>query len=398
MRSGHTAGSSRQLAWGLLGLSVALFVVGITLSVGSTGGRVDQQDVISLTFVAVFSALGLMIASRQPRNAIGWIFLGVAVSAGLGHLARGYVEQWLAGGAASRAVGELAAVYAESSWIPWVLIPTTFLLLLFPDGRLPSARWRIIAWCAGLGIAGEFAAGIFLPGPLEDFPAVVNPYAVDLPAVLEAAPALLCVVGILGSAMSVIVRFRRGSATRRQQIKWLAYAAALAGPTVIAGIVAYDALGPFVAGAVIQGAVLCLPVAAGVAILRYRLFDIDIVVNRTLVYGALTATLAGAYFGSVLLLGLVLNPLTDQSNLAVAGSTLAVAALFRPARDRIQRWVDRRFYRRRYDAVRTLTAFSGRLRDELDLSALSGDLCEVARETMQPTHVSVWLAPSEVRS
>jgi len=389
--------AAKRLAQALVLLAAVLYGAGTALTLMSPGQRPESQDAIVLTFVAVFATMGLLIASRHQRNPIGWIFCGVAVSAGLGHLARSSVEYWLSGGAVSQALGEAAAVYTESSWIWWVLVPVTFLLLLFPDGRLPSPRWRVVTLCAALGIAGEFLAGVLLPGPIEDFPGIANPYAVDVPAWLEVIPAVLTAVGILGSALSLLVRFRRADFAQRQQIKWLAYAGAVAAPTIIVGVATYGALGPAVAGAVIQGAVLTLPVAAGVAIMRYRLYDIDVVVNRTLVYGALTATLAGAYVGGVLLLRLALDPVVDESELAVAGSTLAVAALFRPARARIQSFVDRRFYRSRYDAGRTLELFSGRLREELDLAALSADLREVVRETMQPAHVSLWLPPAMVR-
>ncbi|MBA3748824.1 MAG: hypothetical protein H0W96_15230, partial [Solirubrobacterales bacterium] len=219
-----------------------------------------------------------------------------------------------------------------------------------------------------------------------------NPVAVDgaLVGALTGVSVLLMYVGIFGSVASVVVRYRRAGRVQRQQIKWLATAGAILAVVAPLDAVLDDPLGR-AAFAATTISVLMLPVAVGIAILRHRLYDIDVVINRTLVYGALTASLVAAYLGSVLLLQLALNPLTASSNLAIAGSTLAVAALFQPARRRIQAIVDRRFFRRKYDAARTLERFGAQLRDEVDLDALGEDLRAVVAETMQPAHVSLWL-------
>lgn len=386
-----TPGAARRLAWALVGTATAFYGVGLALTLLAASSTPGGQNAFLPVIVALFAALGALIASRQPGNAIGWIFCAVAVLAGLGGLTAGYARYWLGGGSGPRLLGETAAVYTEVSWIGWVLVPVVFLLLLFPDGRLVSPRWRPIAWCAGIGVVADFLASVLTPGPVADFPQVMNPYGVEFPVVLELIAVALGIIGALGAAVSLVVRLRRARGVQRQQIKWLVYAGVVAAPTVVLGILTYDLLGEAWANAVIQAAVLSLPVAAGIAILRYRLYDIDLVINRTLVYGTLTATLAAAYLGSVLLLQVLLEPLTDRSDLAVAGSTLAVAALFRPARARIQAVVDRRFYRSRYDAARTLELFTVRLRDELDLGHLDADLRAVVLETVQPAHVSLWL-------
>jgi hypothetical protein len=305
-------------------------------------------------------------------------------------LSRGYAEYWLDGNSASTTLGELAASYGDVSWIPAILPAATFLLLLFPNGRLPSRRWRPVAWCAGLGIALLFVGDFTSRGPLEDYPEVMNAYGVDSPVLdlVEVIGALLLLVALVGSPLSLVLRYRRAGYDERQQIKWLALAGAVAAATFVIAIVTWDLLTEPVANAAIMLSIVALPVAAGVAILRHRLYDIDVVINRTLVYGALTATLAGAYVGSVLLLQLVLSP---SSDLAIAASTLTVAAPFRPARGRIQAAVDRRFYRRKYDAQRTLESFAGRMRNQVALDALAGELRTVVAETMQPTHVSLWV-------
>jgi hypothetical protein len=379
-----------RLAWGSAALAVLVLVTGWVLSVAGS----NTQSVLAAAIVIGFAGVGALIASRQPGNLIGWLFCGIAVAGSLMSLSGGFADYWLDGNSASTALGELAASYGDVSWIPAILPAATFLLLLFPNGRLPSRRWRPVAWCAGIGIALHFVGDFTDPGPLVDYPTVVNPYGVDSPVLelVQGIGAFLLFVALVGSPLALVLRFRRAGHDERQQIKWLALAGAVAAATLVIAVVTWDLLGETAANSVIMLSILALPVAAGVAVLRHRLYDIDVVINRALVYGALTATLAAAYVGSVLLLQLVLSP---SSDLAIAASTLAVAALFRPARARIQEVVDRRFYRRKYDAQRTLEAFAAHLRDEVELPALTGELAAVVHQTMQPAHVSLWLRAPE---
>jgi len=314
---------------------------------------------------------------------------------GLNTLAGGYAEYWLASGSGPRSLGETAAWFSSWSWIPLVFVPTSFLLLLFPDGRPPSPRWRPVAWCAGLGITGFVVGYALEAGPLEDFPQIANPYGIDSPIVEVVGVAAGIAVGgsMVASAVSLVMRLRRGGSEQRQQIKWLAYGGAVVvGVIFVAGFIAIWSANASIV--VISLSLLGLPIFTGIAIARHRLYDIDILINRTLVYGSLTVLLATAYVGGVVGLQAVFRALSGQeSTLAVVASTLAIAALFGPLRRRVQAFVDRRFYRRKYDATKTLAAFNARLREETDLNALSNDVVGVATRTMQPAHVSLWLRP-----
>jgi hypothetical protein len=391
------------LAWSLVVVSVVLLVGGLSFALMTRSSVPDPYDgLVTLSVLALaFSVVGAIIASRQPRNAIGWIFGGVGVTIGFSSFAGDYAKFWLASGfGRGDLLGETAAWFASWSWTLLVYLPTSFLLLLFPDGRLPSPRWRPVAWCAVLGLIGFLAGYTLNPGPLEDFPQITNPYGVDSP-ILEAlavAGAILASASMVACAISLIVRMRRAGRAQRQQIKWLAYGGALAVGAVFVGGVISVWIGE-VGYALTSIGLLGVPIFTGVAITRYRLYEIDIVINRTLVYGALTAALVAVYFGGVATLQALLRAFTGQEQqpqLAIVVSTLAIAALFDPLRGRIQAFIDRRFYRSKYDAQKTLEAFSVKLRDETDLEALSDELAGVVRETMQPAHVSIWLRPDEV--
>ena len=290
---------------------------------------------------------------------------------------------------------------------------STYLLLLFPDGRLPSRKWRPLAWLSGAVIALLGVVNVLAPGRLASQEGVRNPFGIEgAPWLFDAAvilslPLAACV---LASAASLVLRYRRSGGEVRVQIKWIALAGSITGTLVFVGIMAGLLLLPeSMAPEGIEGApplwlqllmyALTLsfagvPVAIGFAVLKYRLYDIDLIINRALVYGSLTAMLALVYVGGVVGLQAILRAVTGQeSTLAVVASTLAIAALFRPLRRRVQGFVDRRFYRRKYDAAKTLAAFNARLREETNLDSLSNDLVGVARGTVQPAHVSLWLRP-----
>ena len=388
-----------RLAWGLCGACIVLNLIGLVLLVvnGSTApGSTLGSPVVDAGFSALalaFPVVGALIASRQPRNAIGWLFLGTGVAQGLELALLGYAMRALVEAPGSLPGGALAGMIADLVWVPILVCAIAGLCVLFPDGRLPSARWRPAVWLGVAFTAGYVAGTMLKPGPLYYFPAVDNPLGVEragsVTRMIVEGSGYAAIALVLVSVFSLVVRFRRSRGQERQQFKWLAYVAgllALATPVlVVLGDV--DIAGAPLSDLVFVSLICFMPVAVGIAILRHRLYDIDVVINRTLVYGALTLTLGAAYLGSVLLIGLAVG----DSGVAVAGSTLAVAGLFGPARARIQALVDRRFYRRRYDATLTLEAFSGRLRDELDLEAVGGDLRGVVRETVQPAHVSLWL-------
>jgi hypothetical protein len=292
--------------------------------------------------------------------------------------------------------GEVAAWLTTLPWVPGLGL-FVFMALLFPNGRLLSTRWRPFAWLSVLVAAVGTIMSAFSPGPILGLN-VSNPLGIEgLPNVYEQLQALMFALICIASA-SLLVRLHHARGVERQQIKWVAYAGALAASASLLNYTVIEAMDvrwiELVGLAPVLIGILGIPTAVGIAILRYRLYDIDIIINRTIVYGSLTVTLVALYFGVVVVLQRIFVLLTgQQSTLAVVASTLAIAALFNPLRRRIQGFVDRRFYRRKYDARKTLEAFSAQLRNETDLDALSGDLKAVIAETMQPAHVSLWLRP-----
>jgi len=402
-----SARAAARIAWVAVALSVALGAVTVALEASLPSELEGLEEALFgalfVLLLATFAVVGALIVSRHPGNPVGWLFSALPVMGAGSEAFSAYAQYGLLESSGDLPGEEAAAwIQAWSSETGAVLL--VLLLLLFPSGRFLSPRWRR-AGLAAVVLALVWATAVaFDPGPLPNVERVSNPLGIEAAGVLEPVAELASVAFLpllMVSAVSVFVRYRRAHAEERQQIKWLAAAAALAALMVLA----LTALGLTVdtdhgAAEVITSMLAFavpapFPVAAGIAILRHRLYDIDVVINRTLVYGALTALLALIYVASVLLLQLALRPLTEESNLAIAGSTLAVAALFRPARTHIQDAVDRRFYRRKYDAARTLEAFSARLRDEVDLDTLGTDLRAVVNDTMQPAHVSLWLRGGE---
>ena len=421
-----SARTASWLAWALAGLTltmvvatVALFVLARSSHVPSSLGASTIGDVALFMSFSVFPVIGALIASNRPRNPIGWICLADGLLWALIFLSEDYSAYGLAiPGSVPFPVTINALLYAWL-WVPAVGLLGVYLLLLFPDGRLPSRRWRPLAWLAGAVIVLESVAIFLTPGPLEDLGKARNPFGLEgLPWVGDAGDVVLALLPLcmLASAVSLVLRYRRSGGEVRQQIKWIAFAASfvcLMYMVVIGrGVIIWLLVAPETPsdlgtqtwwGALLENVMLLsfagVPVALGFAVLKHRLYDIDIIINRALVYGLLTATLAGVYLGGVIFLQYLFRALTGQeSQLAIVASTLAIAALFIPLRRRVQGFVDRRFYRRKYDAAKTLASFNARLRDETDLDTLVDDVVGVVRQAMQPEHASLWLRPDSMAS
>jgi hypothetical protein len=393
--SGRTAGWT---AWGLWALTVLAVVLTLSLaSLNEPSSSLPTTALLSLVILA-FSTVGALIGSRRPENPIGWLFCSGAFIWILGELALEYGVYALITAPGTLPAGDWVAWFgAWARGMGWFLL-VMFLLLLFPNGRLLSPRWRPLLW-GTVGFVVLFTLVSWLSSESVDLrlTSVHNPLGIELGVVDLLGEAMYLVLPLLvvPSGVAVIVRFRRSRGDERQQLKWFAYAVALMvvlfGSWIslaIAGLVPSNAL-------IWTVPLIGLPVAVGVAILRYRLYDIDLVINRTLVYGSLTALLVATYFGGVVLLQGTFRALTGQgSQLAIVASTLLIAALFVPLRRRVQAFIDHSFYRRKYDAAKTLEAFSTRLREKTDLDSLDTELLAVVRETVQPEHVSLWLRPT----
>jgi len=394
------------LAWALCVLSLALTALSLLLFILNLSYPNTHlyEPWLDNTLIAVFyPTVGAIVASRRPENPVGWLLCLYGLVTSIGYFFAEYAIYALLAQPDSLPAGE--AIAWILSWVLPILNGLmVFYILLFPTGRLPSRRWRWLGWLTvafvmvGV-ILAAFSSGALLGilGPIQNPLGIEGFSNIYYKAVLFTMASLLT----LAAALAVFIRLRRAIGVERQQIKWFAYAAVA---TVSAGILAY--LIPRVidtplwferVGFALNIAFIpAIPIAIGIAILRYRLYDIDILINRTLVYGSLTLMLALVFFGGVTSTQIVFTALSGQEQLpqlAIVVSTLVIAALFTPLRRRIQSFIDRRFYRRKYDARKTLEAFGSRLRDETDLDALSNDLVGVTRSTMQPEHVGLWIRP-----
>jgi hypothetical protein len=389
------------LAWCIWVLYVVIAIVTLLLQIRDDPSA-WLNDMFDALILLAFATVGSLIASRRPENPIGWIFCISTLLWALGSLMQEYAVYTLITVPGSLPAGALLGVIGH--WIVgigWFLM-LTFLLLLFPNGHLPSPRWRFLAWLIAVLLTVYSITFLLSPYPYANsaidprLAAVGNPMGIlianDLFDQLAGNIPLALFPTIIACIVSVFLRFRRARGVERQQLKWFAYGMTLSILMLIVIVILIFSNVNGAPGTLFYLAVVCIPISAGIAILRYRLYDIDVLINRTLVYGTLSALLALLYFGLIFALQSLFQGLFKQNNaVAIVVSTLVIAALFQPLRRRIQEIIDRRFYRRKYDSAKTLEAFSATLRNEVDLGQLREHLLKVVQETMQPVHVSLWL-------
>jgi hypothetical protein len=344
---------------------------------------------VGIVFVAAFATVGALLAWKRPGNPIGWLLSAIGLA--------------VAGAGQEVLLARFPRTQTLAHWLGWIWLFAlglcVFVLLLFPSGKLPSRRWRPVAWVAGAGLAGWVLGNAFAPtfitaGTLTPNPVGVTGPAGDIFKIMAAGSVLLIIATGLAAVLSLAFRYRRARTAERAQLKWLVYAAALIVAVLLAEVPAGQIMGsPSAANnlrnAMSIGAAALIPVAIGIAVLRYRLYDIDRVISRTVAYAIITAMLAGIYAGLVLLATRVFG---SRTPVAVAAATLAAAALFSPLRRRVQRGVDRRFNRARYDADKTVAAFAAGLKDAVDLDAVQADLASAVQQALEPAHVSVWIS------
>lgn len=381
----ETHPKTRIFAAGGLIWCVAL-VVASALLVLQAPATIDRSETVIGLVLLPMPVVGALVAWRRPTNSVGWLLLAAGVVWTTSALADTYVT-----------VSEPPAdPLPYASWIGWigtwawfaaVSIIGAFMLFVFPTGHLPSPRWKPVVWAGVVALAVALVGGATDPTPVAE--GLPNPLGSDHPIFELARTAAMSLAALfVAAAVSLVMRFRRSTGVERQQLKWFVYAAAvLPLAFTIAGLFEEGLIGAVAWVTLLLVAILGLPIVIGIAIMRYRLYDIDLVINRTLVYVALTALLAVVYLALVA----TISTFAGDSELVTAASTLAVATLFNPLRRRVQEQVDHVFYRRKYDARRTVDAFSSRLRDEIDLQTVNAELIDTVQRTMHPAHVSVWL-------
>jgi hypothetical protein len=404
---GISARAASRLAWSLWTTTVALTALSallVVLSLSHPNTPVFEWW-FGNTFVVIDATVGAIVASRRPENTVGWLLCLSGVAVGASTFISQYAIYALLARPGALPAGEAAAWIASWS-LPIIIGLQVSYLTLFPTGRLPSRRWKPVAWLivavvVAAVITSAFASDAYMGslGPIR------NPLAIKgVSEVYKAVSLTMFPLLYVVAALSLFVRLRYATGIERQQLKWLTYAATGFALGVIlvllSGVLNTPAWFDRTANAVFLATSEGIIVAIGIAILRYRLYDIDLLINRTLVYGPLTVALVALYFGGVTTTQALFRTLTSQEELpqlVVVASTLVIAALFTPLRRRIQSFIDKRFYRSKYDAAKTLEAFSAKLRDETDLEALNSELVGVVRETMQPAHVSLWLRPDKAQ-
>ncbi len=396
------------LAWSIWTITLAMTIPTLLFESENVGKSPLAINLLgSLVFLA-YATVGALVGSIRPRNPLGWILATSALFTVFGGLALEYAVYGLLTQPGSLPAAAWVAPFGEVARTIGFFPILTFLVLLFPTGRLPSPRWRPLAWLTLFTIA-LFSVTNLLEHTLANadlrLTSVANPLGVIPPSsvvddILSSLGFLLIFICIIGCCASVVVRFRRAEGVERQQLKWLVYAALWAAIAFFVAIVGVFTNNPILASsATFDLCLLGVPIAVGIAILRYRLFDIDLIINRTLVYGSLTVILASLYFGVVVgaqtLIAAFTRNAENQRPVIIVVTTLVIAALFQPLRRSIQGFIDHRFYRRKYDAERTLSRFGETLRSEVELEALHTHLLAAVEDTMQPARLSLWLRQPE---
>jgi hypothetical protein len=410
-----TARTAARLAWSLGALAILCLAIGLIFTAvdgasgpGAPSANTAASNVIGpflLAALVAIATVGALVAARQPTNAIGWILCAVGLMLSLGDFSGGYATHALLAKPGSLPGGVVMAWVSSWSQGPTVLGAFALVFLLFPDGRPLSPRWRPVIWLAAAASAGLGLVAL-KPGPFSDFPTTLNPFGVGGAAgtvvdVLANSAFMIMLATMLAAAVSLVLRFRRSRGDERQQLKWFVSGGAFAAAVfLIAPVIWFtpagnnSALWPIL----FVLALVTLPLSMGIAILKYRLYDIDLIIRRTLIYSVLSGLLAFVYFGSVVLLQAIVRGLTGQtqSQLVVVISTLGIAALFSPVRRRVQDLIDRALYRRKYDAAQILAAFRASARDEVELGPLVERLLKAVDDTVRPEHISFWLKPTDM--